>query len=156
LTVAAGVPSWAAASSYTQLATGSLTGTSVSITSLPAKDDFLIVLSAWSHTDTGSQNVNVRLNNDSGNNYYLGSAVSTGASSFTAGGAIAGAANGYFVISIAGGKTTQIKRLEGAGNSNAGQSGFWNDSTTVNRIDLYPNVSGAYSFDNGTYYIWGR
>jgi hypothetical protein len=83
LTVAGGVPSWAtpaAAGGLTLINTGgtTLTGSSVSITSIPGTYKHLLVVVKDARSSTASIDVIMRFNNDSGSNYAYSAVRNTG------------------------------------------------------------------------------
>jgi hypothetical protein len=144
----------AAGGAWTQVATGSLTGASVTISSLTAANDFLVVCSGISHNDTGSnQTLNIRLNGDSGSNYYFPSTPSSATTELRVGNNFPGADNAYLVAEIVGCKGTQVKYIVSTGATAAG--GYYNSSSNITSITLGFILSGA-TMDNGTYYIWSR
>jgi hypothetical protein len=143
---------WASASSggtWAQVATGSLTGASVTISSLAAKSDYLIVFSEYSSTSASS--IRMQFNGDTNDNYYTGADTTSGQNAIlNIGPSVAGGSNGYLSVLVSGCNTTQIKRVE---TTSASYGGMWNSASAVSSIKLFP-ASG--SWDNGTYYIWSR
>jgi hypothetical protein len=73
LTVAGGVPTWAApagGAAMSQIATGSLSGSSINFTSLTAYNELLFLVSGatW---NTGNDKPRLRINGNTGNNYSV-------------------------------------------------------------------------------------
>jgi hypothetical protein len=138
---------------WSQVATGSLTGTSVSITGLSGKE-FFVILENWSHNDTGAnKSLNCRLNNDSGNNYYAGEDI-TGSSSLSLTSNGIGAANTYdnsFFVYLTD-TASQFKPVISPG-SQSPRGGNYLSSSTITSIQISPGFVAA-AFDAGTYYVW--
>jgi hypothetical protein len=143
---------WATASAggtWAQVATGSLTGASVTISSLAAKNDYLIVFKEYSMS--ANSNIRMQFNNDTNDNYYTASDPTSGQNAILGNGpSIASGSNGYLTVLISGCNTTQIKRVE---TTSVNYGGMWNSASAISSITLFP-ASG--SWDNGTYYIWSR
>lgn len=76
LTVSGGVPTWATASAggYTELASGSLSGATTRIQSLSTDyRELVLIIKGFRPTNTTPKGrMYLRVNNDSGNNYWLG------------------------------------------------------------------------------------
>lgn len=143
---------WASPSAggtWAQVATGSLTGASVTVSSLAAKNDYLIVFSEYS--SNAAANIRIRFNGDANDNYYMGSDTTAGNSAILGvGPSVASGSNGYLTVLISGCNTTQIKRVE---TTSVNYGGMWNSASAISSITFFPS-SG--SWDNGTYYIWSR
>jgi hypothetical protein len=165
LTVAGGVPSWAAPAgggSYTSLASGSLSGT-LDLQSISGSYRKLsLQLSGYSMSNNA--NIDIRLNNDSGTNYsYAQMYNSTSIYKEINQASIYAAANnaaetGGQVIFEIENYATACKHsgiaynfADDAQNWNFTYWG-WNNAAAVNRIEAIPQ-SGT--FDAGTYVLYG-
>ena len=154
LTVSGGLPVWAAApgGSWSQAATGSLSGSSVNITGLSGQK-YYVGLIGWS--GTGSEYVQVRFNNDSATNYRRGDSDSAVSELYVIGASTQPAANtfsnGFFVdmanTSMAGKPLMSVTPKS----TNGSVGGFYMSSNTITQINLI--ISGG-TFDAGTYYVW--
>lgn len=137
-------------------ASGSLSGNSLSLTSLTGKA-FYVGFFLWSHDDTSStRHPFMRLNNDSGNNYYTpfnggpfaqfepfgsDSRVNTDTRS-----------NGVY-IDMADTAMTYKPTFSINGNAQASSAGGWYGSTSaITRIDIY--LTAGKNYDAGTYACW--
>jgi hypothetical protein len=172
LTVAAGVPSWAAPAGgggMTQLATGSLSGSSISITSIPTGYRHLEFVVVAYRPANDSASSFIRFNNDTANNYRPMGTVVTDTGTFydnliTIGGAQDnGTGNSLIVATIPYYDNTSSWKFIYAdaivNNSTTATSvdygrrvGVWNGTAAVDRIDYSPS-SG--NFTSGTYYLYG-
>jgi hypothetical protein len=148
---------WASPKTWTQVATGSLTGASVSITGLNAgskAEKIFVMLEDWSHNDTtGNRNVLVQVNSNTGGIYFRGGTGTAGDSSLILTGGLANASSAtsgfhidftntsfpYKAVTIAGYTGTSIT------------GGFIETTSEITSIQLL--LTGG-SFDNGTYYVW--
>jgi hypothetical protein len=145
---------WAAPAggSWSQAATGSLSGSAVNITGLSGQK-YYVGLIGWS--GTGSEYVQVRFNNDSATNYRRGDSDSAVAELYVIGASTQPAANtfsnGFFVdmanTSMAGKPLISITPKS----TNGSVGGFYMSSSTITQINLI--ISGG-TFDAGTYYVW--
>jgi hypothetical protein len=147
-------PEWAAPAggSWSQAATGSLSGSAVNITGLSGQK-YYVGLIGWS--GTGSEYVQVRFNNDSATNYRRGDSDSAVAELYVIGASTQPAANtfsnGFFVdmanTSMAGKPLISVTPKS----TNGSVGGFYMSSSTITQINLI--ISGG-TFDAGTYYVW--
>ena len=153
LTVSGGLPSWAAApgGTWTQAATGTLSGSSVVISSLTGKEYYVACI-GWSHT-ASSEYIMLRLNGDSGNNYRRTDSDSAVAEIYPAGSVTVSAAStrsiGFHVdmanTSMAGKPVTSVTPQGNA------SGGWYMSSSAITSITIL--TSGG-TFDAGTYYVW--
>jgi hypothetical protein len=163
------------AGGMSQIATGSLTGSSVSLTSIPATfKDLMLVLDNVSLSSDGR--VAYRINNLSASNSYSSTAVEGG-------NLLAGAdniqsnfwvfpiyalintntrakivltfpnyldANSFQTVTTSAGYLTAdgLFASSGAG-AHSGTAG------AIDRIDIFATFNGAFTFDNGTYILYG-
>jgi hypothetical protein len=149
-------PEWVAAAGglgWTQLATGSLTGASVSITGL-SKKEYYVFCDGWSHNDASNQGLRIQFNSDSGSNYGSGN-VASGDTSILLSAAInpAGTPGKTIAYVLAAGDTEEVKTVLVPINSGTTQGGNYFSATAITSIQLFPNAG---SFDAGTYYVYGR
>jgi hypothetical protein len=156
LTVAAGVPSWSTPSGagWSSAATGSLTGASVTVSSLSA-GRFFVVLDAVSTSTLEA--IQLRLNGDTGANYINYKQVGTSGSNsweltfgnLTAASTYYGLA---FFIDVAN-TAASVKPIGIASPSSyfAGQGIFYRSTSSITSM-TFLLASGA--FDAGTYTIW--
>ena len=144
---------WATVSSgsWSQVATGTLSGTSVTISSLSGKQ-YYVALIGWSH-NASAEYVMLRFNGDSGTNYRRTDSDSAVAELYPAGS-----------VTVAGTTTRSIGfHVDMADTSMAGKpvtsvdpqgnvaGGWYMSSNAITSITLL--TSGG-SFDAGTYYVW--
>jgi hypothetical protein len=173
LTVAGGVPSWAAPAGSTlaiaQIATGTLSGSSVTISSLSSYDD--LFLTVYGVTLSAANKVWLRINNSSGSFYnFQGNAGTTsevkrvqqiGNSEF----------NSYYDVRNVGGENaftyqltncknagfTNIQAMMGYDNSSAvgaytNWQGLFTSAVAVSSLVILPQAG---TFSGGTYTLWG-
>jgi hypothetical protein len=153
LTVSGGLPAWAAApgGSWSQAATGTLSGSSVVISSLTGKEYYVACI-GWSHT-ASSEYIMLRLNGDSGTNYRRTDSDSAVSEIYPAGSVtVSGASTrsiGFHVdmanTSMAGKPVTSVTPQ---GNVSGG---WYMSSSAITSITIL--TSGG-TFDGGTYYVW--
>lgn len=168
---------WAApaAGAYISIASGSLSGTSLSLTSISASyKDLRLVLRNVSTNNNAD--VRLRLNNDTGLNYYsAGVAIQTGAAlagsasddniTLTRGPSFppfaAASTDSVFIVDLldytsASFKTGALESLftTPVPNTNLFSAGLgWISTAAINRIDVYLN--STHQFDGGTYILYG-
>jgi hypothetical protein len=175
LTVTGGVPVWAAPASggMDSLATGSLSGASVTISSISASyKNLQLVIRDW-FPDTNDRQVAIQFNGDTGTNYY-GYTIST-----NSGGSVSGPVQSsnpqiaipapakatnernfavYDIFDYA--NTTASKSVFGQGSSLDSSSYFrlattnyyWNDASAINSITIKLNAN---NYSGGTYILYG-
>jgi hypothetical protein len=163
----------------TQIATGSLTGSSVSLTSIPATyKDLYLILTDVSLSANGS--IGITVNNITTSTYTTMTARYVQA---TNSGDVAGVNSGtawrlglsinasktrnLFAITIPNyTNTTQLHSFSGHGayESTLGGNGRYATAESgsctgtagaIDRVDILATYSGAYTFDNGTYILYG-
>jgi hypothetical protein len=177
LAVVGGVPAWstaAAAGSLTSLATGSLSGTSVSITSISgAYKQLQLHLYGISLDTTG--NIQLQFNSDTGNNYSWGNTRNSPTSNATSGIGTPGAAsyinlhpaleagntNAAVTITLPNYTDTSSYKLvsgnyvglqsTGVLSGNIGAS--YGSTSAITSIQL--KAESTYSYDAGTYVLYG-
>jgi hypothetical protein len=183
LTVAAGIPSWATASSpadsWTLLNAGgtSLSGTAVNITGISGQNELMVLVYNCS-VATGSQYpINITFNADGANhNYFMGyqeapstySAGNTGSTGqisagnvpiATTGGNASAVQNG--IVHIMGANSTGPKPFTVAGGSTSGgnngqRNNFGGGVYNGTSTISSVRISMADTFDGGTIYVYGR
>ena len=144
---------WATVSSgsWSQVATGTLSGSSVVISSLSGKQYYVACI-GWSHT-ASSEYVQLRLNGDTGTNYRRTDSDSAVAEIYPAGSVTTSGTStrsiGFHIdmadTSMAGKPITSVTPQ---GNVSGG---WYMSSSAITSITLFP--SGG-TFDAGTYYVW--
>lgn len=162
---------------FTTLGTGTLTGAATITVSGITNQDIILVRIDNCSSVNGTVAFRMRLNSDSGSNYfasgwYLSGATTWAAASIatTAGAATewnfaqsssnaASLTSGYILIQ--GGATSGVKPIissasgdAGGGNSQLAYSlgGIWNNSATITSVSL---ISSSGNFDNGTFTVYG-
>jgi hypothetical protein len=175
LTVAGGVPSWAAAASganWTLLNSGgtSLSGSTTTVSGISAKDKILIFVEGAVKSDYG--NIAVRFNADTGSNYYRNGLEQYTQSSYSSSiwGRVSGTisylqltetyANGTSTasVSVSGCNSSGVKVYQsfgyGSGTTpwyNYNINGYYNSSSTISSISIF---ASAGSFSAGTVYVY--
>lgn len=181
LTVAGGVPTWAApaggAKSFAQLGTATLSSTITTISGLSGYDDMLVVVSNATLT-SGASDLRWRINGNTGSVYTQVGSKYTNAAAYASnlGGATArlassvmdcGKANSttgglvYAGLSLRGANSSGLKIMSGSsgnldGGGNGGENrdwqGFYNDTAVVSSISLLTLSS---TFSGGTITVYG-
>jgi hypothetical protein len=168
-TVATGV-AWATGSGMTSLATGSLSGSSVSITSISGSYNSLrLVIMNWRPSGANT-NLLMQFNTDTGTNYVseAGYTFSTDASAAAtslriSGGTSATTDTGQLVIDMPSYASTAVwKFTQGAGYTTPGSgatttrsawvNGIWTSATAITSIQL---ILSAGTHSAGTYTLYG-
>jgi len=165
------------ASSYSLIGTGTLTGAATITVSGISGMNKLYVLVYGASSASAASLIAMRINTDTGNNYYyVGPTIDApstyAATNFNA----ANAADNYFIlsylsanagstlsggVSIDGCNSSGRKMLIGMAGATPSTSngqtqrntfGYWSGSATVSSISLFSNVG---NFDAGTFEVWG-
>jgi hypothetical protein len=160
LKVSGGVPTWAtpAASGgiWSQIATGSLTGSAVTVTGLTGRT---LYISYADMSGSGLAGARIQLNGDTGNNYGVGSSVNTTS---------AGINNSFFALN---GSMSDTQKYSGgvfvyfadtslpikpvlnidSGDGSTLTTGFYRSTSAITSCRFFGNAG---TFDAGTYYIW--
>jgi hypothetical protein len=165
LTVAAGIPSWAtpggSGANWSLLNSGgtTLSGTNVSITGISGADKIMVLIANASITTAGIA-FGIRINSDSGSNYYQ-----YGQSDLSE---IQQASNKLFVaylpssttasggITLTGCNSSGVKAFQSiSGASGAGEAyslqGYYNSSSTISSVQVYAD---GFTFGGGTVYVY--
>jgi hypothetical protein len=177
LTVSGGVPAWgsspASTSSIAQIATGSLSGTSVTISGLSSYDKLFLRITQGSTSGNGNQLLRTRINNNSGSNYLLNGweqeiGDGTRSTSFITTTSIVaqndsmyGTTLGQLFIEFENCKATgfttgQALRYYTATSQQDGQaivSFIYTQAEAVSSLVL--TLDGSATFNSGTYTVWG-
>lgn len=178
LTVNSGAtaPEWAAISAggYTSLASGSLTGATVSLSSISASYQKLVLV-LRNMSLSGSDEFTIRLNGSSSSIYGYYNVFSNSTpeiKSLTAAASVISFGGNFDDANTAAhivmefddyaSAATQIVRYYGAYKRSSYAAigaftgvGIANTQTAINAIELKANYGGAYTFDNGTYELFG-
>ena len=184
LTVAGGVPTWAAASaggkSYSLINSGgtALTGAAtITISSISNYDDLVIMVLGASSVDASS-NVFIRLNADATNNYRFGGPMIIGGAAYDSNNfttelgnptslmrlfriSASATGTGSGTARVSGCNTTGFKAFTvsgaGANDSSNSQRSYWYNGMYLgtSTISSVDIVSGTGNFDAGTVYIYG-
>jgi hypothetical protein len=173
LTVAAGLPSWAtpASGGMTEIASGTLSSTSVLISSIPTTYNSLRLVVRNFKPITDNCNMRMRFNNDSNSNRHLADSSSTGVStrafdatfSSISYSADNSAAEGTAVIDIPDyantttWKSAFIFSMVNSGTSSTTANAYWNmqgynQTGAITSLGLLAEGSG---FTSGTYILYG-
>lgn len=144
--------SWIAAptgGSWTQAATGSLTGSTITISALSGQKYF-VILDGISTTNT--DNTKIRLNGDTGSNYYWNGTASGQDSFLMSGDLTAASAYRFSLLIDLADTAAQIKPVIPIGQSIAAQvrGGSYKSTSAITSITLFTGDT----FDAGTYYVW--
>jgi len=166
LTVAGGVPVWAASAggtkSYTQVATGTLSGSALSLTGLSGYDNYVFMAYGMS-CDVSDTTANLILNNDTANYRTVGFTTQPAAQNVTSSIVALGignvALNGAIYARIEGClSTTGFKNYQHTSYKSSvttvgiAAGGIYASTSAITRIDLNLNAN---SFDAGSYILYG-
>jgi hypothetical protein len=146
---------WATAggAAWTQVATASFpAAATVTISSLAAANEFMVVLDGWSHNNGGSSaSMYLQFNSDTATNYVRGNSANAVSNIFVTP-ALGNTEIGYGTFNVQTAGTVQLKSVIQASGGAVG--GVWKSASAVSSMTLGLSVSG--SFDAGTYYVWSR
>jgi hypothetical protein len=172
LTVSGGVPTWATASAaaqtFTLISTTSLSGSTTTVTGLSGKNQLYFFIDGASMSGAG-QDLNIRFNSDSGNNYkgigtlINGSTLSgvsdlDGASLFFAqqGGDAANTVTGYLMLDGANATTNKpfsfASRATGTSNRSVSGMGRYTGTSVISSVSV---IAGSGTFDAGSILVFG-
>lgn len=179
LTVAGGVPSWAAAAggagAMAQVATGTLSGTSVSLSSLSSYSELILKIDGVTWL-TGASQLLFRINNNSTSNYsYHGWGLNQSPTYYPVSynntdtvfrfNKVNNQGNGNsdnnYIVKLTNCKTTgftDVSILNAYTNSSSQVSletwqGVFQVSAAVSSLDIF--ISNGYTFNSGAYTLWG-
>lgn len=153
----------------------SLTGAAtITVSGISAKDRLLILVSAASSANSGAQ-IGIRLNTDTGNNYYQYGGAWEWPSAYAATipqpqgsvystirlGWLSGNANSEVsgFVNLSGCNSSGLKAFQSFGQTSAGgsngqfsyhQAGYYNSSSTISSVSIF---SSSGNFDNGLIYV---
>jgi hypothetical protein len=136
---------WATASGKTwqQKATGSMTGSSITVSSLTGQE----ILVSWENwSSSSSAELKYRLNSNSGSNYLVQSSDTPQTEAWAFGAIGAGVSSWSFAYIPAADSTAQVK-------TSSSNLYPWSikEPNAVTSITFFPSAG---SFDAGTYYVW--
>lgn len=152
LTVESGIPAWKNTKSWVLKSSGSLSGSSLSVSGL-AGEKYHVILKDWSHDDaTNSAMLRFRFNNDAGPNYVNSGGILSSSGVYAP--IINDTATHDVVVSVELADTASSLKpissiLVDATDNYFGYYKNTNEITSV-QISLYP----LGSFDAGTYQVW--
>jgi len=178
LTVSGGVPSWATptAGGMTSIASGTLSGASVSLTSIPATYNDLVLVIRNYDPSADQSSIYLNFNSDTGANRYLDTTATTGTAAFAVARLLVGLSGsddvttqGLSVINIpdyANATTWKFIDYNYLANdyttttqvSYANRRGYYNQVAAISSIQLtsVSNATGvAGTFSGGTYILYG-
>lgn len=166
LTTNGSVASWATAASggMTQIATGSLSGGTVTISSIAGTYTDLRLIVRNHETQSAQTSFNVRANSNTGSLYYSGSANSTNDSAATSwsfqSASPANTPTSVMVLNIFNYASTSPRVGDYVAFSYTGSvyyrvtgSVAFNNSTAITSLNIL--AGGGETFDGGTYEVWG-
>jgi len=159
----------AAGGGYTQLASGSLSGASISLTSISGSYKELRLIISNFKPDTDNVTIRGRFNNDTGSNYIEAQAFTSSNLAATYGqfeispSSDNVTAQGLVILDIPNyANTTTYKWAQSRGTTNNPTTStqlnwrqyniFWFSTAAINRIDFFP---GSGNFTSGTYELLG-
>ena len=136
-----------------RVSTGSLTGASVTVTSLSARE-FILLVDGASHDAGTNQYLGFQFNGDTGSNYYRLNTSAEERMRISTSMSAATTVTNAFWITMAGDseEITAVTPIGSPGTA-AGMGGVWKGSAAITSITMFPS-SG--NFDAGTYYIYAR
>jgi len=151
LTVSSGLPVWSSPKKWTQVATGSLAGSSVSITGLNG-EKLYIAITDWSHNDTvNPASLAVQFNEISSPVYVRTNGITTGSALLTPTFSHSVTPDLAFAIDLAN-TSAQLKTVSTVSYDSSTQYfGYFKNPAAINSIRI---TLSSGEFDNGTYYVW--
>ena len=152
LKVSSGLPSWQTEKTWVSKGSGSLTGSTISVSGLNG-EKLYIVLNDWSHNDiTDVAKLSIRFNNNTGP-YYINTGGSTASSSVKSPSFSNTVANKITISVDLANTTAAIKTVSTIADTTPGQYfGYFANPSPITSIQISLSPSG--SFDNGTYEVW--
>jgi hypothetical protein len=128
---------------WQQTATGSMTGSSITVSSLTGQDIF-VSWENWSSTTTAE--LKYRLNSNSGTNYLVQSSDTPQTEAWAFGAITAGVSSWSFAYIPAANSTIQVK-------TSISNLYPWSikEPNAITSIQFFPSAG---TFDAGTYYVW--
>lgn len=151
LTVNSGIPSWANQKTWVSKATGSLSGSTVSVSGINS-NSFYILLKDWSHNNTAAAaSLSLRFNSDSGSNYVNTSGTGT-LTALTSPTFVHTAVHNISIKVDLANTTAHLKPVYTiADDTSAQYFGYYKSASAITSAQL---SLSAGSFDGGTYEIW--
>lgn len=152
LTVSANnLPSWSSPKQWTQVATGSLTGSTVSVTGLNG-ERYAVVLKDWSHSNTTSTaNISLQFNSNSGPHYIEPTGIFASSALTTPAYVNTETPDLVFMVDLAN-TSAELKPVSTTSQLSTGYFfGYFKQTSPITSIQL--TISSG-SFDAGNYYVW--
>lgn len=153
LTVSNNLPSWQnpVIKSWTQVATGTLSGSEVLIENLNA-ERYYIAVKDWSHDDiTAFAQLAIRFNSDAGPNYINANGTTTSSSLKTPLTSDADTHDLGIMIDLAN-TAAQLKPVSTASNESTDSFfGYYRSPSAINSVSI---ICTSGEFDGGDYYVW--
>jgi hypothetical protein len=146
----------AATGAWSQVASGSLSGSSTSITGLSGKN-LIVRLSSMSHNDASARVYRMTVNSDTGTNYIWNSTTGTGNNNtyINLSDSVTNSSSSFINLYIFGADSTTlpIKPIIPIGQSSTAFAigGAWVSTSAITSLQI---IVSAGSFDAGTYQIW--
>jgi hypothetical protein len=167
LTVSGGVPVWSApaSGSMTELASGSLSSTSVSLTSISAAYQNLVLVIYSPTWATANDDLAIRVNNDTGSNYLTSRTTSSSTNSLayiSGGQQVFNQANSFYITYFEQyANTSAYKQIHGRtiyrettpAWATDNRIAAWLSNSAIDRIDIF--TAAGRTFNGGTYKLFG-
>ena len=152
LTVSAnGLPSWSAPKQWVEVATGSLTGSTVSVTGLDA-EKYAVLLKDWSHSNTAATaTISLQFNSNAGPHYIEPTGINTSSALHTPPYVSTATPDLVFTVDLAN-TAAELKPVSTVSEHASGYFfGYFKETTPITSIQLTVSTG---EFDGGTYYVW--
>lgn len=152
LTVSAnGLPSWSAPKQWIEVATGSLTGSTISITGLDA-EEYFIALKDWSHNDTANAaSVSLQFNSIASPVYINTEGLTASSALRTPEYTNSQTPDLAFTVHLAN-TSVELKPVSTISTHGTDKFfGYFKNPAAISSIQL---TLSSGSFDSGTYYVW--
>lgn len=167
LNVSGGVPAWTtpASGSMTELASGSMSSTSVSLTSISASYQNLVLVIYSPTWATANDDLAIRVNNDTGSNYLTSRTTSSSTNSLayiSGGQQVYNQANSFYITYFEQyANTSAYKQIHGRtiyrdttpAWATDNRIAAWLSNSAIDRIDIF--TGAGRTFNGGTYKLFG-
>ena len=143
---------WAApvvGGAWTQAATGSFSGASITVSGLSGKEYFVVIVDGSSAT--GNVDLRGRLNGDTGSNYNTQGATTATSTFMTLSNNLLAASNGYYAFLIFGADSGMQAKM--VITQSGGPMNLYRSTSAITSITMFPE---SFTFDNGNYYVWSK